>query len=57
MDEEIVIETDRLILRKYKLSDVNDVVEKEKHASIRIQCEKTIYSKFLRNIGNTHFFE
>ena len=44
MDEEIVIETDRLILRKYKLSDVNDVVEKEKHASIRIQCEKTINS-------------
>jgi len=27
MNEDIVIETDRLILRKYKLSDVNDVVE------------------------------
>ena len=27
MDEDIIIETDRLILRKYKLSDVNDVVE------------------------------
>ena len=27
MKEDIIIETDRLILRKYKLSDVNDVVE------------------------------
>ena len=27
MNEDIIIETDRLILRKYKLSDVNDVVE------------------------------
>ena len=27
MNEDIIIETDRLILRQYKLEDVNDIVE------------------------------
>lgn len=27
MDEKVIIETERLILRQYKLEDVNDVVE------------------------------
>ena len=30
--------------------------KKEKPASTRIQCEKTIYRKFLITAENTHFF-
>ena len=27
MDEKVIIETERLILRQYKLEDVNDIIE------------------------------
>ena len=27
MDEDLIIETERLILRRYRLDDVNDIVE------------------------------
>ena len=31
-------------------------MKKEKLPSTNINCEKPIYRKFLRTIGNTHFF-
>ena len=31
--------------------------KKEKLPSTRIQCDKTIYRKFLKNTENTHFLK